>query len=494
MAISSDKKLNNFLSSIKKLSQNDKERVVKAIEFSSRAHRGQTRISGSTYFSHALDVAKKISDLNLTTDAIIASLLHDTVEDTPIGLNEIKKEFGSVVARLVDGLTKLDNIRISKSWLPPFKTKYQQLDRYEKQVETLRKMFVAMSRDIRVIIIKMADRMCNLETLYYLPKVKQTRIAQETIDIYAPIANRLGMGEFKCRLEDLSFPYLMPNEYKRVKKLAVQEIETRTKYLKKLRIKILNILAQKGINAEIKYRAKHWYSLYRKLKIHNLDIDKVYDLVALRVMVPTVEDCYNVLGIIHSLWKPLPDTIKDYIALPKINGYQSIHTTVFADHGVITEIQIRTPDMDRQAEFGIAAHWYYSDTKVSRLMTKKQYAWVKELMAWQSKIKSSKDLKQSLKIDMFCDRIFAFTPAGDVIDLPRGATSIDFAYAIHTAVGNQCVGAKINNKIAALSTDIKNGDIVEILKDKKSKPKQDWLKYVKTEQARDSINKIVKTR
>ena len=476
------------------LSQNDKKFVLRSLEFATAAHKGQKRISGQPYIEHSLDVALKISALKLDKDAIAASLLHDTVEDTPTILGDIRKNFGPAVAQLVDGLTKLDRVRISKSWFKPFKKNYKQVDRYENQIETLRKMFVAMSRDIRVIIIKLADRLCNLRSLSYLPQVKQKRIAQETMDIYAPIANRLGMGEFRCELEDLSFPYLRPEEYKWVRHLAVPAIYARKKYLGKISHKLYNAIAQYGINCKIIYRAKRWYALFRKLEIHGRDIDKIYDLVALRIIVPEIEDCYNVLGVIHSLWQPLTGRIKDYIALPKPNGYQSIHTTVLADRGVIVEMQIRTPEMNSQAEFGIAAHWHYSDKRSSRPIPKKMLRWVDELLKWQKRITDTKDWKQALSIDFFKDRIFVFTPAGEAKDLPAGATPVDFAYSVHTAVGNQCAGAKINGRISPLNKVLANGDIIEIIKDKKIKPSRDWLRFVKTEQARESISKILNIR
>ncbi|MBP6930227.1 bifunctional (p)ppGpp synthetase/guanosine-3',5'-bis(diphosphate) 3'-pyrophosphohydrolase [Patescibacteria group bacterium] len=466
-------------------------KIKSAVQFAIRVHEGQIRLSGVPQYDHALEVALYIAELRLDSEAIIASILHDTVEDTPTTIKDIKSRFGPTVARLVDGVTKLDSIRMSKTWLKPFSPQYKQVDRYENQVETLRKMFVAMSKDIRVVIIKLADRLCNLKTLTYLPEVKRLRIAQETMDIYAPIANRLGMGEFRCELEDLSFPHLMPKEYKWVKKLAIPAIEARRKYLSKVSKKLKSLIERQGVDAKIVYRAKRWYSLYIKLLSHDCDISKIYDVVALRVMVPSVEDCYNVLGIIHSLWKPLPGRIKDYIALPKPNGYRSIHTTVFADNGVITEVQVRTPKMDRQAEFGIAANWSYKEKGPLRKLKKTQLAWVNELLRWQSRIQKSKDIKEALALDFFSDRIFVFTPQGDAVDLPVGATPIDFAYAVHTAVGNQCVGAKVNGKMVSITSGLKNGDIIEIIKNRKGKPKLDWLRFVKTEHAKESIRRFI---
>jgi GTP pyrophosphokinase len=487
--------LEHLKSKIKYLPPSNIELINRAIKFATKAHEGQKRLTGVQYIQHPLEVANIIANLRLDSDAIIAAILHDTIEDTGTPLSDIKKEFGSDAARLVDGVTKLGHVRISKSWFVPFRKKEIELSQYESQIETLRKMFVAMSKDLRVILIKIADRICNLRTLSYLPPDKQKRIAKETMDIYSPIASRLGIGEFQGQLEDLSFRYLEPKEFAWLQKLAIPRIEARKKYLKSIERKLHNILANKhGINCQITHRAKTWYSLYRKLLKYDRDINKVYDIVAMRVIVPSIDDCYNVLGLIHSIWRPLPGRIKDYIALPKPNGYQSIHTTVFAENGLITEIQVRTTEMDQQAEFGIAAHWYYSEKKVSRKLPKHQLAWVHELANWQSKIKSSKDLKQALALDFFKNRIFVFTPTGDVMDLPQGATPIDFAYAVHTDVGNQCQGSRVNNKMVAITTELNNGDVVEIIKNKKVRPTRDWLNFVKTEHARSWIRRIARSK
>ena len=480
-------------SRIKYLQSNEIELIERAIAFATKAHEGQKRLNGAQYIQHPLEVAVTIAGLKLDANAIAASVLHDTVEDTGVPLQEIKKKFNGDIARLVDGVTKLGHVRINKNWFSPFKKKETTLNRYESQIETLRKMFVAMSKDLRVILIKIADRICNLHTLSHLAPDKQKRIAKETMDIYSPIASRLGIGEFQSQLEDLSFKYLEPKEFAWLQKLAIPRIEARKKYLKNIERKLYNILYRRhGISCKITHRAKNWYSLYKKLLKYDRDINKVYDIVAVRVVVPSVDDCYNVLGLIHSLWRPLPGRIKDYIALPKPNGYQSIHTTVFAESGVITEIQVRTTEMHHQAEFGIAAHWYYGEKKISRKLPKHQLAWVHELATWQSKIESSKDLKQALSLDFFKNRIFIFTPTGDVMDLPQGATPIDFAYAVHTDVGNQCQGSKINGKMMAITTELNNGDVVEIIKNKRARPNRDWLNFVKTEHARNCIKRKTK--
>lgn len=485
--------LKHLKSKIKYLPPSDIGQIERAVDFAIEVHKGQKRLTGAQYIQHPLEVASTIADLRLDSSAIIAAILHDTVEDTSVQLAEIKKNFGGDVARLVDGVTKLGHVRISKSWFLPFKKKEVTVSRYESQIETLRKMFVAMSKDLRVILIKIADRIRNLQTLSYLPPDKQKRIAKETMDIYSPIASRLGIGEFKGQLEDLSFKYLEPKEFAWLQKLAVPRIEARKKYLKSIERKLHHLLTKEhGINCQMTHRAKNWYSLYKKLLKYDRDINKIYDIVAMRIIVPSIDDCYNVLGLIHSLWRPLPGRIKDYIALPKPNGYQSIHTTVFADNGVITELQVRTTEMHQQAEFGVAAHWYYSERKISRKLPKQQLAWVHELASWQSKIKSSKDLKQALELDFFKDRIFVFTPTGDVMDLPQGATPIDFAYAVHTDVGNQCQGSLVNGKMVSITTELNNGDVVEIIKNKKVKPTRDWLNVVKTEHARSWIRRFAR--
>lgn len=482
----------NLKKRINYLNQTQIEQVKNAIDFATRAHDGQKRLSGSPYLRHPIEVALLVSSLKLDADAITAAVLHDTVEDTGITLREVRKIFGGRVAQLVDGITKLGRVRISKSWFAPFRKKEVEISNYESQIETLRKMFVAMSKDLRVVLIKLADRACNLETLNYLPPEKRKRIAQETMDIYVPIASRLGIGEFQGKLEDGSFKYLMPSEYGALQKTAIPVIEARINYLNFASKKLTDILRENGLECQITYRAKTWYSLYRKLLKYERDITKIYDIVAMRIVVPAIDDCYNVLGIIHSIWRPLPGRIKDYIALPKPNGYQSIHTTVFSDKGVITEIQIRTEKMNEQAEFGIAAHWYYNESKYSRKLPKQKLAWVNELAAWQAKVKSATDLHQALKLDFFKNRIFVFTPTGDVKDLPQGATPIDFAYAVHSDVGNQCHGARVNGRYVPISSELSNGDVVEIVKSKKAKPSKDWLGYVKTEHARSCIKKIVK--
>jgi len=457
----------------------DLELLQLAFEFAQEAHSGQKRMTGEDYIFHPLATAQTLAELKLTLPIIIAGLLHDVPEDTKFTLADIKKNFGDDVASMVEGITKLGSI------------KYRGIERY---IENLRKMFIAIAEDLRVILIKFADRLHNLKTLYALPRNKQIRIASEVLEIYAPIANRLGMYEMKGRLEEESFKYLYPKEYNWLKKLIEEQAKVKEKYLNKVINFVKQELNDEGIHfLEVKGRVKQLYSLYQKLLKHNKDINRVYDFVALRILVKDVPTCYAVLGIIHKKLKPLKGRIKDYIAQPKPNGYSSLHTTVFTPEGEIIEIQIRTKEMDEEAEFGIAAHWHY-DEKGS-LKPGKKTKWIEELTKWQKELTANQKFLENLKIDVFQDRIFVFTPKGDVIDLPKGATPIDFAYYVHTDVGNQCTGALINNHIASLDTPLKSGDVMEILTDKNRKyPSADWLKFVKTSVARGKIKSILAKR
>lgn len=474
------------------LEEKDIAVLKRAIIVARNAHEGQTRKSGEEYFSHPISVALLLTEIKVDRDSLVAAVLHDTIEDTDLNTGQIKKEFNSNVANLVEAITKLGTIRIKKSWFPFYKVKKEEVPEFERQIETLRKMLVSMSKDIRVILIKLADKIHNLKTLSFLEKDKRERIASETLEIYAPIAERLGIGKWKGILEDLSFPYVLPDEYEKLKKLAIPKIKDREKTLKVLAKELEQMLSDNAIKSTVDYRAKRWYSLYKKLEKYSGDLDKIYDLIAIRVIVDSVEDCYGALGVIHGRWKPLVGRIKDYIALPKPNGYKSIHTTVFATNGKIVEIQIRTHEMHEQAEFGIASHWIYSDSKDSKKPDKSDLAWLEEFSKLQNSIKNSGELLTALKMDMFQNRIYVFTPAGDVRDLPQGATPIDFAYSIHTDIGNRCSGAKVNGKIASFETKLLNGDIVEILTSKSSKPKLDWLKFAKTQMARSHIKKYAK--
>lgn len=487
--------INGLIEEIKKYNPNaDFALIQKAYDFANKAHEGQKRKSGEPYIIHPLAVAKTLARLKLNSKTIAAGLLHDVVDDTPISIEEIEKEFGPEISFMVDGVSKLGQI------------KYHGI---EGQAVKLRKMFLAMAKDIRVVLIKLADRLHNLRTLEYLPEVKQKRIAMEALEIYAPLAYRLGMGRMKGRIEDAAFPYAYREKYQWLTENLKDKIQERENYLQKVKKILEEELKKASIPViEIHLRAKHYYSLYRKLMRYDMDLNKVYDLIALRIITDSVENCYTALGIIHKLWRPLPGRIKDFIATPKPNGYQSIHTTVFALDGKIVEIQIRTQKMHEEAEFGIAAHWHYSERKglkeyikqVLRLGSRqavsrapeKEIEWVKQLQEWQKEMVDPEEFLKSLKIDFFGDRIFVFTPKGDVADLPEGSTGVDFAYEIHTDLGHRCAGIKADGKLISLDQPLKNGQIVEIIAQKNPKPSRDWLRFVKTSQAKSKIKKWFK--
>lgn len=440
-----------------------------AYDFANQAHEGQMRESGEPYINHPLATAQKLADLGLDTNIIVAGILHDVPEDTEKTLEDVEKNFGKDVATMVEGITKLSKI------------KYRGVERY---MENLRKMFVAMAKDVRVIIIKFADRIHNLQTLYAKPPVKQKRIAQEALEIYAPIARRLSIGALVNELEDNAFKYALPSEYNWTQNLVKDKTSKKEKTIEKAKKIIIRELKKHNVNyLDIHGRSKHLYSLYLKLLRFDRDIEKIHDLMALRIIVNDISDCYAALGTIHQLWKPLPGKIKDYIAQPKPNGYQSLHTTVFCVNGDITEFQIRTKEMHQEAEFGIASHWHYKEKgKLPKIK------WIKELAAWQKELEANQNYLDNLKLDVFQNRLFIFTPRGDVIDLPEGSTPVDFAYHIHTEIGDRCSAAKINDKIAPLDTVLKNGDVVEILVDKNRKgPNEEWLKFVKTRTAKTNI-------
>jgi len=448
----------------------DTSLVEKAYNFAEEAHRGQKRASGEDYIQHCLLTAKTLAELKLPMPIIIAGLLHDVPEDTTKTLDEIRKIFGSDIAKMVEGITKLGKI------------KYRGLERY---VENLRKMFVAMAQDIRVILIKFADRLHNLKTLYALPEPKQKRIALETLEIYSPIANRLGIGELQAQLEDAAFKYAYPAEFINIEQVVKKNYPLKKKTLNSMIRKIKTRLENDNIKyLDVYGRTKHYYSYYRKYLKYNNDPKQIYDLVAIRVIVDNLADCYSVMGAVHNIWRPIRGRIKDYIAQPKPNGYQSLHTTVFGDEQEIVEIQIRTKEMHEQAEFGIAAHWNYKEGTKNQ----QELAWVQDLANWLKNINDNDKFLEGAKIDVFQNRIFVFTPQGDVIDLPDGATPVDFAYHIHTDIGDKCSQARINNEIVALDYRIRNGDVVQIITDKNRKgPSPDWLDFVKTRTARQHI-------
>lgn len=468
-----------------------KELITKAFYFAQKAHEGQKRRSGENYFEHCVAAAKILASIGMGSKTIAAGLMHDVPEDTPITLSEIRKEFGDDICDMVEGITKLGKIKLRET-------------KEEYLLENLRKMFLAMAADIRVVIIKLADRLHNMRTLEFNPPEKRINIARETMEIYVPLADRLGIGEIKAELEDLSFQYLDPKNYEIVKKLrddyyregekfnnqAIRELE---KEIKNRKIKITNIYG----------RAKNLRSLFLKLEKREMDIGRIYDLIAIRIIVPTASDCYEVLGIVHKIYRPMVGRIKDYISLPKPNGYQSIHTTIFGPKGRIMEVQIRTQKMHDEAEFGIASHWIYNENKrrewrnyfkQKETYSEKELVWIKQLHDWQNEIgKDNKAFLEGLKIDFFKNRIFAITPRGDAIDLPEEATPIDFAYTIHSEIGDSVVGAKADGKMVPLDYQIKNGQMIEVITSNEKKlPNRKWLSFIKTSNARAHIKKQLK--
>ncbi|OGL96076.1 hypothetical protein A2348_01000 [Candidatus Uhrbacteria bacterium RIFOXYB12_FULL_58_10] len=452
----------------------DLDLLTRAYEVAERAHRDITRLTGDPYIVHPLAVAYKLAEMGAHVNVLAAGLLHDVIEDSEVTIDEVSTTFGEDIASLVDSVTKLKKI------------KYQGTDRY---VENLRKMFLAMASDVRVVFIKFADRLHNLKTLYAQPRHKQERVAKETIEIYAPIAGRLGMSEFKGELEDLSFAYLFPKDYERVHDIISTKVREKGAYVSRVIDQTEKLLAESGL-AEIQVhgRVKRLFSLHKKLARYDNDLSKIYDLIAVRVIVKDVEECYAALGMLHQKWTPIPGRIKDYLAQPKPNGYQSLHTTVFTEGGETIEFQIRTREMHELAEYGVAAHWRYKEAGMSPL---KNLYWMEELAKIQKELSDKKDFMEQLeimKIEVFKDRIFVFTPNGDVIDLPDGATPVDFAYAIHTEVGNKCSAVRVNSRMVNLDTSLRSNDVVEIITDKNRRgPNPDWMKFVRTHQARSKI-------
>ncbi|MCK9379235.1 MAG: RelA/SpoT family protein [Candidatus Moranbacteria bacterium] len=474
------------------LTKERKELIYRAYIFAEKAHRGQKRRSGEDYIQHCLATANILGQIGMGSKTIAAGLLHDVPEDTSITLLELEKEFGSEITSMIEGITKLGRIKLRESREAYF-------------LENLRKMFLAMASDIRVVIIKLADRLHNMQTLQHNPPEKQHRIAMETMEVYVPIANRLGIGEIKAELEDLSFKYLDQKNYAYVKNIQEKFYKEGEQYVNEVIREIKKELDKRGITvSDIHGRAKHLHSLYLKLKRYEMDISRIYDLIAIRIIVPNIADCYETLGIVHEKYRPLIGRIKDYISLPKPNGYQSIHTTIFGPKGRILEVQIRTKKMHNEAEFGIASHWVYNEyekKKGWRVLFSKKTAeqkesipWIKQLREWHQETGNNPEkFLEGLQIDFFKNHIFAFTPLGDVIDLPEEATPVDFAYAIHSEIGNRTVGAKVNGKIVTLDYQIKNGDVVDIMTSKEDrKPTQDWLTFVKTSTAKTQIRRKLK--
>ncbi|WP_294185043.1 bifunctional (p)ppGpp synthetase/guanosine-3',5'-bis(diphosphate) 3'-pyrophosphohydrolase [uncultured Clostridium sp.] len=452
----------------------DKDMVKKAYYFADKAHKRQKRESGEPYIVHPVEVACILAEMGLDTGTIVAGLLHDVIEDTNFSHEDVSREFSPEVANLVEGVTKLGKIE--------YKTKEEQ------QADNVRKMLLAMADDIRVILIKLADRLHNMRTLKYLPVEKQREKAKETFDIYAPLAHRLGMSKIKWELEDLAFRYINQNEYYFiVRKIAEKRVE-REKYIQQIIKQLKENLKKSGIDAEIEGRPKHFYSIYRKMVKKNKTIDQIFDLTAVRIIVDTVKDCYASLGIVHTIYKPIPGRFKDYIAMPKPNMYQSLHTTVIGPQGKPFEIQIRTFEMHKTAEYGIAAHWKYKEGVETEDDIDKKLTWLREMLEWQKETSDAEEFMERFKIDLFSDEVFVFTPKGKVINLPYDATPIDFAYKIHTDIGNSCVGAKVNGKMVPLDYHLKTGEIVEVLVSSSPKgPSIDWLNVVKSNQAKSKI-------
>lgn len=464
------------------LEVNKKERaeIERAFETAATAHAGQNRKSGEEYISHPVAVAQILAELGMGSSTIIAALLHDTVEDTPYSMEQLRIDFGDEVADLVDGVTKLDRVIYGP----------------DAEAETVRKMVVAMAKDIRVLVIKLADRLHNARTWDFLTAETATRKARETLDIYAPLAHRLGMSTIKWELEDISFRTLEPKKYEEIGKLIVDRESIRGEYATKVIAEIIWKLKETEIKAEVSGRYKHYYSIYQKMVMRGREFNEIYDLTGVRVLVEDVKDCYGALGAIHAHWNPVPGRFKDYIAMPKFNLYQSLHTTVIGPEGKAVEIQIRTRDMHARAEYGIAAHWKYKNNKKSKkndetedVNTDANMAWLKQLHEWQQETKDAEEFLESLRFDLGTPETFIFTPKGSVLALPTGSTPVDFAYAVHTEVGRRCIGAKVNGKLVTLSTPLTNGDVVEILTNKSESagPSHDWLTFVKSPRARSKI-------
>lgn len=458
----------------------DRQLLLKAYHYAEEMHKNQKRASGEPYFTHPCAVAEILVDLGMDTPSVAAAFLHDVIEDTPATAEDIKKNFGDEILTLVEGVTKLDKIR--------FQT------REEEDAENFRKIFVAMANDVRVIIIKLADRLHNMRSLNFLSHERQQRIARETLDIFTPLAGRLGISQIKCELEDLCLKYLDPEAYEYLAANIHQRLEERQNFVDLVVAQLQEMLKEDNIKGEVFGRPKHFYSIYKKMKNKGLSLDQIYDLTAVRVIVNTTEECYEVLGKIHKRWKPVPGRIKDYIATPKRNMYQSLHTTVVTNFGQYFEIQIRTFEMHKMAEYGIAAHWKYKEQKSgSETNFDQRLSWIRDVMDWQGSLNDSKEFVDSLKNDLYSNELLVFTPHGKVISLPLEATPVDFAYAIHSEVGNKCVGAKVNGKIVPLNSTLKTGDVVEILTSTTTKgPSWDWLKFVKSGSAKAKIRQFFK--
>ena len=461
----------------------DVKAVIRAYEVADQAHAGQKRKSGEPYIIHPVGVAELLAELGMDTATIVAALLHDVVEDTEMSVADIETEFGEEAAALVDGVTKLDRIKVSS--------------KEEQQAESLRKMLIAMASDARVLLIKLADRLHNMMTIHHLPRPKQQRIAEETLNIYAPLAHRLGMQNFKWKLEDLSFQTLHPKRYDEIKSMVAERQPERDRYLERVVTEVEEHLKSVKIRVEITGRPKHYYSIYEKMVVRGREFNEIYDLVGLRVIVDSVKDCYAALGTLHAMWRPIPGRFKDYIAMPKFNLYQSLHTSVIGPEGKPIEVQIRTRAMHRTAEYGIAAHWKYKQMRsaaaAAPAKTKRdegsEAPWLSQMLDMQSSTADSGEFLRNMRLDLYADEVFVFTPRGDVMALPRGSTPVDFAYAVHTEVGHRTIGARVNERLVALEYELRNGDKIEILTSKAADagPSHDWLEFVGSSRARSKI-------
>lgn len=471
--------IDDLIEKIKTYNPNvDEAEIRSAYELAKVNHQGQKRNSGEDYIIHPLHVAMILADMNMDSATIIAGLLHDTIEDTSVTYEDIEKKFGKEIAELVDGVTKLKKLN--------YKSKA------EKQAENIRKMVLAMAKDIRVIIVKLADRLHNMRTLEYMTEAKKIEKATETLEIYAPIADRLGMSRVKWELEDLSLRYLDSDEYYKLVDMVNKRRKEREELINSIIDTLKVNLERVGIECEINGRPKNFYSIYKKMKVKGKVFDEIYDLSAVRILTNDIKDCYGALGVVHTLWKPIPGRFKDYIAMPKPNNYQSLHTTVIDNNGETFEVQIRTYQMHQTAEYGIAAHWKYKTGQTKTTSFDENLTWLRQLMEWQKDLNDPNDFMDTLKVDFFADEVFVFSPKGDVINLPEGSTPIDFAYRIHTQVGNTCVGAKVNGRIVPLSYKLSSGNIVDIITNSNSGPSLDWLNIVKSNQAKKKISQYFK--
>jgi GTP diphosphokinase / guanosine-3',5'-bis(diphosphate) 3'-diphosphatase len=514
-------RLENLMETLPKTySQADRELIERAYRVAELAHEGQKRASGEPYISHCLAVAAILAELGVPPPVIAAGLLHDTVEDTSITIEDIRQDFGEEITRLVDGVTKLTQLpRVSRGDQHPEDEEREEKERqlaslrgmpdpdaeadqmarsrrYDAVSETLRKTFMAMGEDVRVVLIKLADRLHNMRTLGHMPEAKRKRIAQQTLDIFAPLANRLGIWQIKWELEDLGFRHVDPKTYKEIAKNLAERRADREREMQLITDKLQAILAEAGIQAEVSGRPKHIYSIYKKMQRKNIPFDMVFDVRGVRILVSNVTACYTALGVIHTHWRPIPNEFDDYIAAPKDNFYQSLHTAVVFDDGKTLEVQLRTPEMDQSAEYGIAAHWRYKEGVGRDEEYERRILWLRSLMEWRQDIEDANEFVDSMKSDVFEDRVYVFTPRGDIIDLPAGSTPIDFAYHVHTDVGHRCRGAKVNGKLVSLDYALKTGEKVEILAAKRGGPSRDWLNtnlgLVKTQRARSKIRRWFK--